>query len=217
MSKSTVTLANRDSEDVLATGTTLNLLHNVERDSSVTQRSLATDLGIALGLANVYLKRCVRKGWIKVSQVPARRYAYYLTPKGFAEKSRLTAEFLSVSFGFFREARDSCTAAFEGCESRGLRRVLLVGAGELAEVASIAAAETGVELVGILDKDTNHDSIVGLPVFRTLQEVGPVDAVLVTSIRDPQAVYDALAAKLPEDRILTPPMLRVTRRAEAAD
>ena len=62
----------------------LSVLDVVERDPSVTQRSVARELGIALGLANAYLKRCVRKGLIKVSQVPRRRYAYYLTPQGFA-------------------------------------------------------------------------------------------------------------------------------------
>ena len=74
---------------------------------------MAGDLGIALGLANAYLKRCVKKGLIKVSQVPANRYAYYLTPKGFAEKSRLTAEYLSVSFNLFRDTRAQFTDLFK--------------------------------------------------------------------------------------------------------
>src|SRR5258708_27312746 len=76
----------------------LDLLTSIERDSRVTQRKLAGDLGIALGLANSYLRRCVHKGLVKMSQAPLNRYAYYLTPQGFAEKSRLTAEYLSVSF-----------------------------------------------------------------------------------------------------------------------
>ncbi len=81
----------------------LEVLSAVERDSRITQRSLSHDLGIALGLANAYLKRCTKKGLIKIRQVPLNRYAYYLTPKGFAKKSRLTAEYLAVSFNFFRD------------------------------------------------------------------------------------------------------------------
>jgi len=76
---------------------TLGMLNAVEENSVLTQRSLARELGIALGLANAYLKRCVTKGYIKVTHVPAKRYAYYLTPKGFAEKSRLTARYLAIS------------------------------------------------------------------------------------------------------------------------
>ena len=66
---------------------TLGLLDAVHQNSSVSQRSLAAELGIALGLTNAYFKRCVRKGLVKVRSAPANRYAYYLTPKGFAEKA----------------------------------------------------------------------------------------------------------------------------------
>src|ERR1700760_2339901 len=86
----------------------LNLLNSVD-DGAQSQRHIAKDLGIALGLVNAYLKRCVKKGLVKVSEAPARRYAYYLTPQGFSEKSRLTVEYLSSSFSFFRRARSDCS------------------------------------------------------------------------------------------------------------
>ncbi len=107
------------------------LLTSIERDSAVTQRKLAGDLGIALGLANAYLRRCVRKGLVKVSQVPLNRYAYYLTPQGFAEKSRLTAEYLAYSFDFFRRARQDCSEVLRQCAARGWRRVVLYGGGRI--------------------------------------------------------------------------------------
>ncbi len=83
---------------------TLGLLNAVHENNSLTQRSIAQELGIALGLTNAYVKRCVKKGFIKVRQIPRNRYAYYLTPQGFAEKSRLSAEYLSQSVRFFRIA-----------------------------------------------------------------------------------------------------------------
>src|ERR1039458_1430078 len=85
----------------------LNLLDSVGRDGSQSQRRLAVELGIALGLVNLYLKRCIRKGFVKVSNAPAKRYAYFLTVEGFAEKSRLTLEYLTYSFSFFRQDRKS--------------------------------------------------------------------------------------------------------------
>src|SRR4029079_8667426 len=90
----------------------LGLLESVERDGGQSQRRIAAELGIALGLVNAYLKRCVKKGLVKVQDAPARRYAYYLTPQGFAEKSRLTVQYLSDSFSFFRKAKDDCTRLF---------------------------------------------------------------------------------------------------------
>src|SRR5947209_18495801 len=89
----------------------LGLLNSVE-DGATSQRRIASELGVALGLVNAYLKRCVKKGLVKVSEAPTRRYAYYLTPRGFAEKSRLTVEYLSSSFSFFRQAKAECVPVF---------------------------------------------------------------------------------------------------------
>ena len=108
---------------------TLDLLSAVEADDQHSQRSLARDLGIALGLTNAYVKRCVKRGWIKASQAPPNRYAYYLTPKGFSEKSRLTARYLKSSFSFYRKARSELDELFEQAIESGHRRVALAGEG----------------------------------------------------------------------------------------
>src|SRR6202167_4952425 len=105
----------------------LGLLESVERDGAQSQRMLASDLGIALGLVNAYLKRCIKKGLVKVGQAPARRYAYYLTPHGFTKKSRLTIEFMSYWFTLFRRAKIDCMAALEAARARGYVRIALVG------------------------------------------------------------------------------------------
>ena len=96
----------------------LGLLESVEQDGAKSQRRLAADLGIAVGLVNAYLNRCIKKGLVKVTQAPARRYAYYLTPQGFVEKSRLSLEYLTYSFKFFRQAK---LGLFE-CVRSGARR-----------------------------------------------------------------------------------------------
>src|SRR3954451_8689004 len=95
----------------------LDLLTSVGQDGDRSQRHIAAELGIALGLVNAYLKRCVRKGLVKVRDAPARRYAYYLTPYGFAEKSRLTVEYLSESFSFFRLAKADCARLLEAAKA----------------------------------------------------------------------------------------------------
>ena len=72
----------------------LQLLEAVEQDARVTQRTLANKLGIALGLTNLYLKRLVRKGYIKCVNVQSNRITYLITPSGIVEKARLTYEFM---------------------------------------------------------------------------------------------------------------------------
>ncbi len=191
---------------------TLALLNAVQENSTATQRSMANDVGIALGLANAYLKRCVRKGLIKISQVPPNRYAYYLTPKGFTEKTRLTSEYLSSSFTFFRRARNQCGDALEYCATRKWRRIALAGTGELAEIATLCASERNVTLIGVIDGAATRREFAGLKVAASANELDALDAVIVTDLRAPQAVFDALARDLSAERVLTPRLLGVVRR-----
>ena len=196
---------------------TLGLLEAVHADDALTQRSAASQLGIALGLTNAYLKRCIKKGLIKVQQVPPNRYSYYLTPKGFTEKSRLTAEYLSYSFTVFRRARNECADIFGDCAQRSWHRVALCGTGDVAEIATLCAREQPeVEIAGVLAREPELDraaGYLGLPLAAYLMELGPVDAVILTDLRAPQATYDWLRGQLPEDRVLAPPFLRVMRAA----
>src|SRR6185369_110781 len=129
----------------------LGVLNALEADAGVTQRKLSNDLGIALGLANAYIKRCIKKGLVKIGEAPARRYAYYLTPQGFAEKSRLTVEYLSHSFNFFRLARADCSAEFDAIKQARWDRVVLMGSSDLSEIALICALEAGADVVAIVD------------------------------------------------------------------
>jgi DNA-binding MarR family transcriptional regulator len=199
--------ADSDDEAVI----TLGLLSAIEENSSITQRSVAGDLGIALGLANAYLKRCVRKGLIKMSMAPANRYAYYLTPKGFAEKSRLTARYLAISFNFFRAAREQCSATFQECADQGWHRVLLVGASDMCEIATLCTSDLGLQLVGILDPDAEAAEIAGLAVFQRIEDAGQYDAVMITDLREPQNIFNWMIKTVAPERVLAPRMLNVSR------
>jgi DNA-binding MarR family transcriptional regulator len=208
-------------EDACKAGIVLSVLTSIERDSTITQRALARELGIALGLANAYLRRCVRKGLVKMRQVPINRYAYYLTPQGLAEKSRLTAEYLAVSLDFFRRARSDCAALFRQCESLGWRNVALYGAGELAEIAVLSAGETAVKVLCIIDPGQPGRRCGGLPIVPDLDmallRTGAqgLDGIIVTDTRAPQAAFGNLlsAAELSglhTDCVVAPSLLRIS-------
>jgi DNA-binding MarR family transcriptional regulator len=202
-------------------GIVLSVLTSIERDSSITQRKLANELGIALGLANAYLRRCVRKGLIKMSQVPLNRYAYYLTPQGFAEKSRLTAEYLAVSLDFFRRSRSDCVALFMQCEALGWRKVALYGAGDLAEIAILSASETAVEVTCVIDSRLAGRRCGGLPIIPDLAaaltwgNAGGLDGIILTDTQSPQASFDSLSSLaelsgLPRHSVVAPSVLRIS-------
>lgn len=168
---------------------TLELLDAIAQRSDVSQRHLAAKLGIALGLTNSYLKRCAKKGYVKIKEVPANRYLYYLTPKGFVEKSRLTARFLSTSLRFYRQAAESCSELFRVCESNDWRRVVLCGASDLAEIAFTRCVGHRVEVVGVYDPLCHDDVLASLPVWTDWQQVPDVDAYVITGLADPVSTY----------------------------
>lgn len=188
----------------------LELLAAVERDNAQSQRRLATELGIALGLANAYLKRCVRKGLIKIRRAPARRYAYYLTPLGFAEKSRLTIEYLSFSFDFFRQAKSDCVEALEAARSARFARVVLVGRSDLAEIVIICAPESGIDIIAVVDPAGDGPTFAGKASVASYEEITqPFDAVIVTDTVNGQLSYDQAVTALGSERVVFPKLLRI--------
>jgi DNA-binding MarR family transcriptional regulator len=198
-----------------STALLLGVLSAVEHNSKLTQRSMSGELGVALGLANAVLKRCVRKGLIKISTAPLNRYAYYLTPSGFSEKARLTAEYLRASFDLFRKARSQYAEIFGRFSARGLKRIVLVGVSELAEAALLSAHEASVEIVGLVDASKAGEAHIGFAIARDLAEIaGPFDAVVLCDMHDPQGVYLNMRAivsafGLEADRVVGPALLRL--------
>lgn len=196
----------------------LSLLESVERNGEQTQRRLASELGVALGLVNAYLKRCVKKGLMKVSEAPARRYAYYLTPKGFAEKARLTVDYFSYSFSFFRRARAEYGAAFNLASTRGFSRVVLAGVSDLAEIATICALEGGIEVVAVVDESCGKSKFVGLPVFTSFDKLTmPFDAVVVTAFPNAGDVWRDARTRLGAERVFVPPLLGLSEPVSKAE
>ncbi|MGE0611944.1 MAG: winged helix-turn-helix transcriptional regulator [Hyphomicrobiales bacterium] len=194
-----------------------HLLTAIDDDAGVSQRKLSSEMGIAVGSVNWYLKRCVNKGLVKLQQVPMRRYAYYLTPKGFEEKARLTASFLQSSFDLYRRGRKEAADILNEVAARGGRGVLLAGDGDLAEIAVLAGLDTGVAVVAIVEPAPQRDMCAGVPVVADLAaafKLGdkPATDIVITSLSAPRRTYarilaEAEAAGLPAGAIHIPGIL----------
>jgi DNA-binding MarR family transcriptional regulator len=188
---------------------TLQVLEAIDARSDVTQRHLAGQMGVALGLANSYLKRCVRKGLVKIQQAPANRYLYYLTPRGFAEKSRLTADYLSYSFSFYRTASSSCRESLRGFRAAGFERLGLFGDSELAEIATLQAMQLGIQPVCVVAVTPRGEGFLGIDVVTSIDQAPQVDAWLVTTLSESAAAYAELGARVGADRVFVPAVLGI--------
>jgi len=174
----------------------LQILDELSSNDSLTQRDLSSRLGIALGLVNSYIKNLVAKGFITVKAIPPKRYAYYLTPKGFSEKARLTYDLLSDYTRIYREARSSLKVLFREMRDQGIRKVAFAGVDEIAEIAYITLHEANIKLVGVVDNTKAGEKFFGKSV-QPIQALDSMkyDRIIVTSYRNSGTIYEELLAR----------------------
>ncbi len=189
----------------------IDFLTELERGDVITQMSLAKRVSVSVGFVNALLKRAVKKGFVKVQAAPYKRYAYYLTPKGFQEKSRLVAEYLESSLGFFRLAKGQYADLFARAKACGVDTFVLAGDGELIEIALLAASEANVQILGLYCPGSNLAQKNGHPVIGKLETLTTAPGIIVVESRTPQHTYDELTKTIDPRSILTPDFMRVTR------
>jgi hypothetical protein len=161
-------------------------------------------LGIALGLTNLYLKRLVRKGYVKCINLQSNRIRYLITPTGLAEKTRLTYEFVEYSMSLYGDVRQHLRRVLAPLASGERKRVAIFGCGEAAELAYISILELGLDLVAVFDTH-EHGTFLGRPVFSVLEHrATPFDVLVVASFDEPQPVREwLLELGVPPETLVT--------------
>ena len=180
----------------------LLLLSELDRNAGATQRTLATKLGVALGLTNLYVKRLARKGYIKVT-TPRNRVRYLLTPQGCAEKSRLTYQYMQYSLSHYREMRGRLKDMLSSLEWPKGQRVAICGTGELAELMYLALREMNVNCVGFVDGNA-RDTFLSCPVSPPERITAwQLDRVLIADF-DHAAAYEEklVQSGIPREKLL---------------
>jgi len=138
-----------DSQDLR----TLKILERVGNKKTPSQRDLAAELNISLGLVNSFIKRLVKKGFVKITTIPRNRIKYILTPSGAAEKTRLSFKYIQHSYTFYKHARQKLGELCAELEKQGVKRLVFYGAGDLAEIAYISLLETPIQLTAVVDDE----------------------------------------------------------------
>lgn len=172
---------------------THKILTEIEASHTLSQRSLASSLGIALGMTNLLVHRLVRKGWVRVSRVRPNRLAYFLTPKGMAEKAAMSRAYFQDSVRFYASARErvghqlaNIAAAWpESHRVDGKKPIVFLGTGEVAEIAFVCLQETDLHLHGVIDFQ-ERPKFFGVPVYpaakveaENLRAIVPVGGALI--------------------------------------
>jgi DNA-binding MarR family transcriptional regulator len=189
----------------------LTVLEAVAEDERITQRSLANKLGVALGLTNLYLKRLVRKGYIKCVNVQSNRILYLITPQGISEKARLTYEFMEYSFHLYRLFRQRLNGVIQSCADAGQRQIAIYGTGEMAELAYLSLKEVGLEPAAVFGAN-GQTEFLGMTV-RPISAHCEVefDLLIVAMVDGKRAAVDLALVGVSPDRLITVDGMRSTR------
>ena len=162
---------------------TLQLLEEIEKNHMPSQRQLARELNISLGLVNSFIKRLAQKGYFKITHIPKNRVKYILTAKGAAEKTRLTYDYIKYSYTFYTDARRKLRELFHNLQQQGVRRLAFYGTGDLAEIAFLSLQETRMELIAVIDDSKAGEKFMGRLVKRS-HEADSIafERILITAV-----------------------------------
>lgn len=163
----------------------LLLLDEISKGEKLTQRDLSKSLDVALGLINSYVKNLVSKGYIVVSKIPKKRYKYYLTPSGFAEKSRLTFQHFQNFTNLYKVARRDFHDFFNQIQNSDVKEVVFCGFDEITEIAFLSLKETDIKLVGIIDNSNAGKKFFGQEIA-AMEEIRNFvyDIAVITSFQN---------------------------------
>jgi DNA-binding MarR family transcriptional regulator len=140
----------------------LDILIHIEENPDTTQADIATQLGVAVGSVNWYIKRLVNKGYIKATRMQRRRLRYLLTPQGIAEKARLTKEFMRASLHWYRVTRQTSKDFLDQIKQAGYDTVCIEGDNDLAEIIYLTCLEAQVTVKEQIDSSCPVLRIEGL-------------------------------------------------------
>jgi hypothetical protein len=114
----------------------------LSRDAGLSQRQVARETGLSLGMVNLILARLVKTGAIKVVSLNGRTARYLLTPAGLAEKTRRAYEYLHRTMATFRDLRVRIDALIAELHAGGACEFIICGEGEVADIAELCLSRT---------------------------------------------------------------------------
>ncbi len=162
----------------------LEILEKIEGNGHLTQRDLSREVGIALGLVNHLLKKMVRKGWIKIKNVDAKRIRYLITPQGAREKSTLLYKRVESTIHFYLEAKKVIKAKVEHLKSDGVKSVSIYGINHVAEVLFIVLKELGLRLEHVVDNNRKGKEWFGYKIIGTDEFLKSSTSILILASFD---------------------------------
>ncbi len=147
-----------------------NLLNEIGQDPMVTQASLSSRLGIAVGSVNWYIKRLIHRGWVKVSHLDRTRLKYDLTADGMAVFTQRALSYANDSLKVYAGFRKKAKAFVYELKRKGVRRVNIEGDNEIMDILRLTCIEEDIHIAksstNVLLKADGHEYIAVFKIER---------------------------------------------------
>ena len=130
------------------------LLSEIAQDSMVTQASLSKRLGIAVGSVNWYIKRLIKRGYVKVSHLDRTRLKYDLTPEGMSVFTERAMQYAKDSLTIYKRFRQMAKEIVMELNKMRVTHVYLEGDNEIMDILRLTCLEAGMTL------ETSPDNVV---------------------------------------------------------
>ncbi len=183
----------------------LNLLEELEKNPVISQRELSHKFGIALGVTNACLKRMTRRGWIRMMNLNHHKIGYFLTPKGFSEKARLSLHLISWTVQHYCTLKDIIGKRLLEMQNKGIERIVFYGVSDEMEIAYVTLQGVNLKLIGIVeDEEKYRPQIIFGYELRPVSEIQELEpqAILITSLENFEQKKGKLKTFLDETRVL---------------
>ncbi len=142
----------------------LRLLEEIEATPDSSQRRLASQIGVALGVANLLVRSLAKKGYVRATKVGWRRWVYILTPAGFARKVHLTLDYVDRFMTHYQRVRQLLHEEIGGLALNAESRIAIYGTKELTELIYLALRDIGITEIDVFDGKDSGRKFIGMPV-----------------------------------------------------
>jgi DNA-binding MarR family transcriptional regulator len=147
------------------------ILDLIEKNKDITQRELASHLGIAVSMVNLLLDSLEKDHLLKRKKASSKVVDYVLTKQGFERRKLLNIWYLKSSQDIYMSAKDNILLFIHQIIAKGYKKILLYGAGEVAEILVRVLNEDNdipLEVLAVVDDNPNRydQKLLQLPIIK---------------------------------------------------
>ena len=170
------------------------ILDLIEKDPHITQREMAQEIGVAVSMINSYVDDYEKKGLIKRKKHTTKNVEYFVTKKGMERRKLLNIWYLKSSHEVYLSAKDNIVIFLNQIIKKGFKKILLYGAGEVAEIMLKVMNDDyniPLEVLAVVDDDISkqNEMIVNVPIIGSDRiKSFNHDGILVSSFKHHEAI-----------------------------